>query len=94
MFNDLIGDFEISHEDVHMKLFVQTLEGDARDRFSFLLACSILSWNESHSTFMKQLGERISIFKYFEKFLKIQIRNDELVPEFNIRLARVLSDIS
>ena len=30
-FNDLIGDYEISHEDVHMNLFVQTLEGDARD---------------------------------------------------------------
>ena len=44
MFNDLIADFEISHEDVHMKLFVQTLEGDARDWFSFLLACSISSW--------------------------------------------------
>ena len=31
MFSDLIGDFEIAHEDVHMKLFIQTLEGDARD---------------------------------------------------------------
>ena len=31
MFNDLIGDYEIDHEDMHMKLFVQTLEGDARD---------------------------------------------------------------
>ena len=31
VFSDLMGDYEISHEDVHMKLFVQTLEGDARD---------------------------------------------------------------
>ena len=31
LFNDLMGDYEIAHEDVHMKLFVQTLEGDARD---------------------------------------------------------------
>ena len=31
MFSDLIGDYEIAHEDVHMKLFVQSLEGDARD---------------------------------------------------------------
>lgn len=31
LFNDLIGDFKIAHEDVHMKLFVQTLEDDARD---------------------------------------------------------------
>ena len=31
LFSDLMGDYEIAHEDVHMKLFVQTLEGDARD---------------------------------------------------------------
>ena len=31
IFSDLMGDYEIPHEDVHMKLFVQTLEGDARD---------------------------------------------------------------
>ena len=53
IFSELIGDFEISHEDVHMKLFVQTLEGDARDWFSFLPACSISSWDELLSAFMK-----------------------------------------
>ena len=46
MFSDLVRDFEIAHEDVHMKLFVQTLEGDARDWFSFLPTCSISSWDE------------------------------------------------
>ena len=35
LFIDLMGDYEIDYEDVHMKLFVQTLEGDARDWFSF-----------------------------------------------------------
>ena len=30
-FSDLMGDYEIAHEDLHMKLFVQTLEGDAKD---------------------------------------------------------------
>ena len=31
LFIDLMGDYEISHEDVHMNFFVQTLDGDARD---------------------------------------------------------------
>ena len=31
LFIDSMGDYEIAHEDVHMNLFVQTLEGDARD---------------------------------------------------------------
>lgn len=92
MFSDLIGDFEIAHEDVHMKLFVQTLEGDARDFFSFLPTCSISSWNELNSTFMTQFGERISSDS-FGNFLKIQIRNGGLVLEFNIRFTKVLNEI-
>ena len=43
LFIDLMGDYEFSHEDVCMKLFVQTLEGDARDWFSFLPARFIAS---------------------------------------------------
>ena len=43
VFSDLMGDYEIAHEDVHMKLFFQTLEGDARDWFSFLPSCSFSS---------------------------------------------------
>ena len=31
VFSDLMDDYEIPHEDVYMKLFIQTLEGDARD---------------------------------------------------------------
>ena len=31
VFSGLMGDYEISHEDVHMKLFVKTFEGDSRD---------------------------------------------------------------
>ena len=93
MFSDLIGDFEIAHEDVHMKLFVQTLEGDARDWFSFLSTCSISSWDELLLAFMKQFRERVSISNYFDKFLKIQIRNGELVLAFNIRFVKVLNEI-
>ena len=42
---------------------------------------------------MMQFGERVSIFDYFDKFLKIQIRNGELVLEFTIRFAKILNEI-
>ena len=94
MFSDLIGDFEIAHEDEHMKLFVQILKGNARDWFSFLPACSISSWDELLSAFMKQFRERISIFDSFDKFLKIQIKSDELIPEFNNRYSKIVNEIT
>ena len=76
-----------------MKLFVQTLEGDARDWFCFLPARFISSWSELHSTFMEQFGEWVSMFDSYDKFFKIHIGSDELVPQLNIRFARSLNDI-
>ena len=75
-----MGDYEIDHEDVYMKLFVQTLEGDARDWFYFLPACSISSWSDLHAAFMEQFGERVNLSDSFDKFLRIHIEEDELVP--------------
>ena len=76
-----------------MKLFVQTLEGDARDQFSFLPIRSISSWSELHFSFMEKFGERVSISYSHDKFMKIHVKCDELVPQFNIRFAKVLNDI-
>ena len=75
------------------KLFVQTLEGDARDWFSFLPVCFISSWSELHSGFIEQFGERVSMSDSYDKFFKIHIVSDELMPQFNIRFARILNDI-
>ena len=88
-----MGDYEIDHEDVYMKLFIQTLEGDAREWFSFLLVSSISSWSELHAAFMEQFGERATLSDSFDKFLRIHIEEDELVPKFNIRFVRTLNDI-
>ena len=93
VFSDLMGDYEIAREDVYMKLFVQTLECDARDWFSFLPACSISSWSELHVAFMEKFGERVSLFDSYSKFLRIHIEDGELVPQFNIIFVRTLNEI-
>ena len=73
LFVDLMDDFEFSHVDIHMILFVCTLKDDAQEWFSFLLACSICSWSELYSAFMMQFGERISVHDAFTKLLQIRI---------------------
>lgn len=42
---------------------------------------------------MKKFQERVSISNYFDRFLKIQISNHELVPKFNIRFVKVFKEI-
>lgn len=71
----------------------KTLDGDARDWFSFLPAYSISSWSELHSAFMEKFGEKVSISNSYSKFFKIHIEDDELVPQFNIKFAKTLNEI-
>ena len=42
---------------------------------------------------MEKFGERISLFDSYSKFLMIHIESSELVPQFNIRFAKVLNEI-
>lgn len=93
-FSDLVGEFEICQEDVCMKLFIQSLKEDARHWFSFLPVNSITSWEELVSDFMDQFDEKVSDSDLLKEFTYIQIREDELVPTFNIRFSQALSKIS
>lgn len=93
MFSDLMDDFEISHGDVHMSFFVQTLRADAREWFLFLPACLISSWSELYSTFMMQFCEKVSIHDAFTRLLQIRIGCEELVPNFSIRFGKALNEI-
>lgn len=45
-FTDKLNDYEVEHEDVVMKLFVQSLTKDARDWYRGLPTASISSWEE------------------------------------------------
>jgi hypothetical protein len=42
---------------------------------------------------MEQFGERVSISDSYDKFLKIHVKCDKLVLQFNIRFAKFLNDI-
>ena len=42
---------------------------------------------------MDQVEERVSIYDSYDKFLKIHVKCDELVPQFNIRFVNFLNDI-
>lgn len=42
---------------------------------------------------MEKFGERVSISNSYDKFLRIHVKDGELVPQFNIRFARVLNEI-
>lgn len=87
-FMDLMGDFEINHEDVVMKLFAQSLKDDANDWYSYLQIRSIASWDTFKIAFVEQFGERIGLNEIRKIFREIQQDEEELVPYFNLRFMK------
>jgi hypothetical protein len=58
----------MEHDDVFMRLFVQTLEGYVCKWFRELPTTSIDSWQALESTFMKQWGEKRDNLYYLTEF--------------------------
>lgn len=57
-FQDCTDNLADAEDDVYMRLFVQSLEGDARKWFRNLSANSIDSWVALEATFLDQWGEK------------------------------------
>ena len=93
VFSDLMYDYDLCHEDLWMRLFVQTLKGDERDWFSCLPVASISSWEEFSLSFIQQFDGWIDVNLMLDRLMKIQIDQDELIPTFNGRFYKTLMEI-
>lgn len=58
-----MDDYEIDHEDVIIKLFVQLLRDDVKEWYSNFLPTPISSWNEFRLFFNEQFVERVFDFQ-------------------------------
>jgi hypothetical protein len=53
-FSKLLDDFEVEHEDVAMRMFVSTLEGEARTWYKSLPDASIDGWDSFQAKFIER----------------------------------------
>ncbi|KAH9328171.1 hypothetical protein KI387_000279, partial [Taxus chinensis] len=70
-------------EDVYVKLFIHTLEEDARDWYKALPDNSIDSWTEMKNTFMLQYGDKIDPRFILSEFENIKTNPNESIYDFN-----------
>jgi hypothetical protein len=83
----------VEHDDVFMRLFVQTLEGDVRKWFRGLPHASINTWKVLETTFMRQWGEKRDHLYYLTKFGSLKKKATESVVEFNKRFNKLYNKI-
>ena len=87
-FTDL---FEIEHNDVYLRAFAQSLQGDVKEWFRHLHPRSISSWEELRYAFLNFLGEGKSLDQHLSEFHAMKIQKDENVSMFNRRFSAFYS---
>jgi hypothetical protein len=84
-FEHFIDLFEIEHVDVYMRIFSQSLQGDAKEWFRHLQPESISSWEEMKDLFLKFWGERKPLDQLLSEFYSMKKQGNETVSMFNRR---------
>jgi hypothetical protein len=87
VFEHFIELFEIEHDDVSMRAFSQSLQGDAKAWFRHLQPQSISSWDELREDFCRFWGERKSWDLLLSEFYAMRRMKDETISNFSRRFA-------
>lgn len=86
-FEHFIALFEIEDDDVFMRIFSQSLHGNAKTWFRHLQPESISSWDELREVFLRFWGERKPRDLILSEFYAMRKMNDETISSFSRRFA-------
>ena len=92
-FQNYMEDLNIQHEDIYMRLFVQSLEGEPRKSFRNLASGSINTWEALESWFYIAWGEKKDYQYYLSEFAALKKTDTENVESFSKRFNKAYSKV-
>ena len=92
-FYSYADNLDISENDVWMRVFVQSLDGEARKWFIELPQRSIIDIEALDDAFLKHQGDKNDFLYYHTEFGNLKRENGESLPDFNKRFNRMYSKI-
>jgi len=81
-FIQFVDILDIEHEDIYMRLLVQTFEGKVRTWFRGLPVNSIPSYDDLETSFLRQWGEKKDHLYYLTEFISLRKKTPETILEF------------
>lgn len=90
-FYSYADNLDISEDDVWMRVFVQSLHGEARKWFRELTPISIADIEALNDAFLKHWGDKKDLLYYHAEFGNLKRENGELLSDFNKRFNRMYS---
>jgi hypothetical protein len=82
-FLQAVGDFDVEHEDVVMRMFVSTLEGEVRAWYKSLPDASIDEWDSFQKKFTESWANTHDLFFLCIVFSIIKKHESETIFQFN-----------
>jgi hypothetical protein len=67
-FDEFVDNVGLEHDDVYLRIFIQTFEGKVRTWFKGLLSNSLNSWYVLETALLRQWGEKKDHLYYLTKF--------------------------
>jgi len=84
-FYSYVDNLEISEDDVWTRVFVQSLDEEARKCFREQAPRSIANTEALDDAFLKHLGDKKDLLYYHTEFGNLNRENGELLSDFNKR---------
>jgi hypothetical protein len=92
-FLQVVSDFDVEYEDVVMRMFVLTLEGEARAWYTSLPNASVDGWDSFQEKFTEIWANTQDIFFLCKVFSIIKKHESETLFQFNARFSKFYNRI-
>jgi hypothetical protein len=92
-FYSFVGNFNVEHVDVWMRLFVQSLNGEERKWFRTFPPKSIADIVALYDAFLKHWGDKKDFLYYITKFGALKRKQGESIPDFTKRFNQMYGKI-
>ena len=92
-FYNFADNFNVKHADVWMRLFVQSLDGEARKWFKILPPNSIVDIDALDDTFLRHWGDNKYYLYYITEFGALKRKQGESISDFTKRFNKMYSKI-
>jgi ribonuclease HI len=92
-FYSFADNFNVEHADVWMRLFVQSLDGEARKWFRSFPPNSIADIEALDDTFLRHWGDKKDFLYYITEFGALKRKQGESIPDFTKRFNKMYGKI-
>jgi hypothetical protein len=92
-FYSCADNFQVDYDDVWMRLFVQSLDGEVRKWFMKLRDNSITTITDLDATLLRKWGDKKDDLYYMTEFNNLQIKNGQSVSKFSKRFNQMYQKI-